>query len=70
MDYSDNGVPLLNGQNGLKYEIWSGRMNVFLQAHGYYISLSVITGYDSSKSEKTAAKKELKKDKKIEMDFI
>jgi hypothetical protein len=43
---------------------------VFLQAHGYYIWLSVVIGYDSSKREKTAAKKELKKNKKIAMDFI
>jgi hypothetical protein len=31
MDYSNNGVPLFNGQNGLKYELWIGRMKVFLQ---------------------------------------
>jgi hypothetical protein len=37
MDYFDNGVPLFNGQNGLKYEIWSGRMKVFLKEHGYDI---------------------------------
>jgi hypothetical protein len=37
MDYFDNGVPLFNGQNGLKYEIWSGRMKVFLKAQGYDI---------------------------------
>jgi hypothetical protein len=30
MDYSENGVPLFNGQNGLKYEMWSGRTKVFL----------------------------------------
>jgi hypothetical protein len=70
MDYSENGVPLFNGQNGLKYEMWSGRTKVFLQAQGYYIWLSVVTGYDSSKREKTAAKKELKKNNKIAMDFI
>jgi hypothetical protein len=27
MDYSDNGVPMFNG---LKYEMWSRRMKVFL----------------------------------------
>jgi hypothetical protein len=43
MDYSENGVPLFNGQNGLKYEMWSGRTKVFLQAQGYYIWLSVVT---------------------------
>ena len=46
MDYSGNGVPLFNGHNGLKYELWSGRMKVFLQEHGYYIWLSIVTGYD------------------------
>jgi uncharacterized membrane protein YiaA len=70
MDYSGNGVPLFNGRNGLKYGLWSGRMKVFLQEQGYYIWISVVTGYDSSKMEKTASKKELKKNNKIAMDFI
>jgi hypothetical protein len=70
MDYSENGVPMFDGQNGFKYEMWRRRTNVFLQAQGHYIWLSVGTGYDSSKREKTATKKELKKNKKIEMDFI
>jgi hypothetical protein len=70
MDYFKNGVLIFNGQNGLKYEMWSRRMKVFLQEHGNYIWLSVVTGYDSSKREKTASKKELKKNKKIAMDFI
>jgi hypothetical protein len=70
MDYSKNGVPLFNGHNGLNYELWSGRKKVFLQAQGYYIWLSVVTGYDSSKRGKTTTKKELKKNNKIEMDFI
>ena len=42
----------------------------FLHAQGNNIWLSIIIGYDSSKREKTAAKKELKKNKKIAMDFI
>jgi hypothetical protein len=70
MDYYENGVPFFNGQNGLKYEMWSGRTKVFLQEQVYYIWLSVVTGYDSSKREKTASKKKLKKNNKIEMDFI
>jgi hypothetical protein len=53
-----------------KYEMWSIRMKVFLQAHGHYIFLSVVTRYDSSKREKTATKKELRKNNKITMDFI
>jgi hypothetical protein len=48
----------------------SGRTKVFLQEQGYYIWLSVVTWYDSSKREKTATKKELKKNNKITMDFI
>ena len=64
MDYFENGVLLINGQNGLKYELWSGRTKVFFHAQGYYIWLSVVTGYDSSKRTKTTAKKELKKNKK------
>jgi hypothetical protein len=70
MDYSENGVPMFNGQNGFKYEMWSRRTEVFLQVQGHYIWLSVVTGYDSSKRAKTATKKELKKNKKIAMDFI
>jgi hypothetical protein len=50
--------------------MWSIRTKVFLQAQGHYIWLLVVTGYDSSKREKTAAKKELRKNNKIEMDFI
>ena len=61
---------MFNGQNGLMYELWSGRTKVFLQAQGYYIWLSVITGYESSKRAKNAAKKELKKNNNISMDFI
>jgi hypothetical protein len=70
MDYSENGVPMFIGQNGFKYEMWSIRTKVFLQAQGHYIWLSVVTGYDSSKRAKTAAKKELRKNNKIVMDFI
>jgi hypothetical protein len=70
MDYFENGVPLFNGQNGLKYEMWRKRTKVFLQAHGNYISILVVTGYDSSKRANTATKKELNKNNKIEMDFI
>jgi hypothetical protein len=47
MYYFENEVPLFNGQNGLKYEMWSRRRKVFLQAQGNYIWISVITGYDS-----------------------
>ena len=65
MDYYENGVPMFNGQNGLKYDMWSRRMEVFLQAQGHYIWLSVVIEYDSSKRENTATKKELKKNNKI-----
>jgi hypothetical protein len=70
MDYSENGVPMLNGQNGFKDDMWSRRTKVFLQAQRHYIWLSIVTWYDSSKMEKTADKKELKKNNKITMDFI
>ena len=70
MDYSENGVPMFNGQNDFKYDMWRIRMKVFLQAQGHYIWLLVVTIYDSSKRENTATKKELKKNKKIAMDFI
>jgi hypothetical protein len=33
--------------------MWSRRMKVFLHAQGNYIWLLVVTGYDSSKREKT-----------------
>ena len=70
MDYSENGIPMLDGHNCFKYEMCSRRTEVFLQAQGHYIWLSVVTGYDSSKREKTETKKELKKNNKIAMDFI
>jgi hypothetical protein len=53
MDFFENGEQIFNGQNGLLYELWSGRMKVFLQSHGYYIWLAVVTRYDISKREKT-----------------
>jgi hypothetical protein len=46
------------------------RKKVFLQEQGHYIWLSVVTRYNSSKREKTATKKELRKNNKITMDFI
>jgi hypothetical protein len=70
MDYSENGEPLFNGKNGLKYEIWIRSTEVFLQKQGHYICLSFVIGHDSSKWEKTATNKELKKNNKITMDFI
>jgi hypothetical protein len=70
MHYSKNEVPMFNGQNGFNYEMWRRRTKVFLQAQVHYIWLSVVTGYDSSKRENPAAKKELKKNNKIIMDFI
>jgi hypothetical protein len=29
MDYSENGVPMFNGHNGFKYEMWIIRTKVF-----------------------------------------
>jgi hypothetical protein len=70
MDYSENGVPMFNGHHGFKYEMWSMRTEVFLQAQGHYIWMSFVTGYDISKREKTEAKTKLRKNNKIAMDFI
>ena len=64
MDYSENGVMWFNG---LKNQMCTIRKKVFLQAQRHYIWLSIITRYDSSKREKTASKKELKKNNKIAM---
>ena len=52
MDYSENGVPMFNGHNGFKYDMWSIRTKVFLQAQRHYIWLSVVTRYDSSKGQR------------------
>ena len=70
MEYTENGVPLFNGHNGLKYEMWSIRKRTFLEEHGYYIWYLVVTGYNATNKSNTTAKKELKKNKKIAMDFI
>jgi hypothetical protein len=70
MEYTENGVPMFNGQNGLEYEMWSIRTKTFLKAQGYDIWYSVVTGYNATKKSKTTTKKELKKNNKIEMDFI
>ena len=50
--------------------MWRRRTKVFLQEQGHYIWLLVVTRYDSSKMEKTVAKKEVRKNNKIAMDFI
>jgi hypothetical protein len=68
MDCTHNGTPLFDGQN---YEIWSRRMRVFLQAQGFDIWNSVVSGYTAPKKPlKTATKKELKRNNKIAMDAI
>jgi hypothetical protein len=45
-------------------------MKVFLQEQGYDVWNSVVTGYNATNKPKTATKKELKRNKKITMDFI
>jgi hypothetical protein len=70
MECSVNGVPMFDGQSGLKHEYWSSRMKTFLKEKGYDIWKSVVTGYNGTKKLKTIAKKELKKNQKIAMDFI
>jgi hypothetical protein len=70
MEYTENGVPLFNGHNGLEYDMWSIRMRTFLKAHGYDILYTISIGYDATNKSKTTTKKELKKNNKIEMDFI
>ena len=70
MEYNMDGVPMFNCQNGFEYEIWNNRMKVFLQAQGNDVWLAVVKGYNSTKKAKTTAKKELKKNNKIAIDFI
>jgi hypothetical protein len=61
---------MFDGQDGQNYEMWNIRMKVFLQGQGFDIWKSIVTRYTTSKKPKTAAKKELKRNNKIEMDFI
>jgi hypothetical protein len=71
MECSVNGETMFNGQKGMKYEMWSIRMKTFLQARGYDVWKLLVTGYTTTKKPpKTAAKKDLKRKKKIAMDFI
>ena len=68
---SMNGVPMFNGQNGMYYVIWRRRMKTFLQEQGCDIWKSVVTSYTTTKKPlKTTTNKELKRNNKIEMDFI
>jgi hypothetical protein len=46
------------------------KMKVFLEELGYDVWNSVVTGYTGSKNLKTIAKKDLKRNNKISMDFI
>jgi hypothetical protein len=68
--YTDNGIPWFDGQIGQNYEMWNIIMKTFLQAQGYDVWKSVVTGYTATKKPKTATKKELKRNNKIAMDFI
>jgi hypothetical protein len=65
-----NGAPMFNDQKGLKYELWSCMMKVFLKEHGYNIWKSLMTGYNATKKSKTKANKELNKNTKKYIDFI
>jgi hypothetical protein len=61
-------APLFDETN---YEIWSTRMRVFLQAQGFDIWNSVVSGYTAPKKPlKNATKKELKRNNKMAMDAI
>jgi hypothetical protein len=50
--------------------MWNRKMKTFLQAQGYDVWKLVVTGYTSSKKPKTTTNNELKRNNKIEMDFI
>jgi hypothetical protein len=70
MECSVNGAPMFKGKSGMKYEMWSKRMKTFLQAQGYDVWHSVVTGYNATKKPKTVAKEELKRKNKIAFDAI
>jgi hypothetical protein len=70
MEYAEIRVPQFDGQNVLSYELWRNMMKSFLGAQGYDVWYSIVTRYTDSKKLKTASKKELKRNKKIEMNFM
>jgi hypothetical protein len=70
MEYIMFALPRFDGQNGQRYEMWSISMKTFLEAQGYDVWKSVVTGYTTTKKPYTATKKELKRNNKISMDFI
>jgi hypothetical protein len=35
--YTDNGIPIFDGQYGKNYEMRNIRMKTFLQAHGFCV---------------------------------
>jgi hypothetical protein len=43
MEYTENGVPLFNGHNGLEYETWIIRTRTFLKEQRYDIWYSIVT---------------------------
>jgi hypothetical protein len=68
MECTDNGTPLFDGHN---YFFWIIRMKEFLQAQGFDIWKSIVTGYTTSKKPpNTTSKNELRRNKKIAMDSI
>jgi hypothetical protein len=71
--FSWNNSPICSSAvfYGQNYEMWNTRMKLFLQAHGFDIWQSVVTGYTTSKKPlKTATNKELKRNNKIAMDYM
>jgi hypothetical protein len=70
MEYPIFGVPQFDGKNGQRYEMWTIKMKFFLQALGYDVWKSIVTGYTAKNKSNTKTKQELKRNKKIAMDFI
>jgi len=68
--YKSNGILLFDGHIGLKYEMWTNKMKTFLGEQGYDVWYSIVTGYTDPKKPRTVAKKELKRNNKMVMDFI
>jgi hypothetical protein len=69
--YIDNGTRMFGGHNGKNYDMWNLRMKVFIKSRGYDVWDSVVSRYTTSKKPpKTVAKRELKRNKNMEMYFI
>ena len=70
MDYSKNGVPMFNGQNGFKYEMWSRRTKVFYRHRDIIFGYQLLQDMIVQKGKRLQRRRNWRSIQKKVMDFI